>query len=185
VLDRRELQALNVKIVKCEQPTVILGHAFTTGGIARRTFERVLPNTLVSYRPGADSVGCNMPAEDAKAKGEFVQDQHVNEHATCFNVKGRGLVVISSCGHAGIVNSVRQAIEVSGEKDVHAVLGGFHLSPAPEPYIAQTVQALKELEVDYIIPMHCSGAGFIRAVQRDVPDRSIMSYTGTRYIFGA
>ena len=48
-----------------------------------------------------------------------------------------------------------------------------------------TVQALKELDVEYIVPMHCSGAGFIRAVQRELPDRLIMSYTGTRYIFGA
>ncbi|HYR36461.1 MAG TPA: MBL fold metallo-hydrolase, partial [Burkholderiales bacterium] len=112
VLDRRALEALKVKVVKCEQPTVILGHAFTTGNIERKSFERVLPNTQVSYRKDANGVGCSMPAEDAKANGQFVQDQHVNEHATCFNVKGRGLVVISSCGHAGIVNTVRQAIAV-------------------------------------------------------------------------
>ena len=52
-------------------------------------------------------------------------------------------------------------------------------------YIAQTVQALKEINPDYIIPMHCSGAGFIRTVQREMPDKLIMSYTGSRYIFGA
>src|SRR5581483_3087357 len=155
VLDRREVEALKVKIVKCEEPTVILGHAFTTGRIARRSFERVLPSTLVSYHKGADGVGCDMPAEDAKAKGEYVQDQHVDEHATCFNVKGRGLVVMSSCGHAGIVNSVRQAMEVSGEKDVHAVLGGFHLFPAPDDYVRQTVAELKSLGPDVIIPLHC------------------------------
>src|SRR5439155_24919326 len=60
VLERRELDALKVKVVKCEQPTVIEGHAFTTGNIARKSFERVLPNTQVSYRTGADGVGCGM-----------------------------------------------------------------------------------------------------------------------------
>ena len=50
----------------------------------------------------------------AELQGKIVPDQHVHEHATCFNVKDKGLVVISSCGHAGIVNSVRQAQEVSG-----------------------------------------------------------------------
>jgi Amidohydrolase family len=65
--------------------------------------------------------------------------------------------------------------------------GHGRVSPlaAPEPYIVQTVQALKEISPDYIVPMHCSGAAFIRIVQREMPDKLIMSYTGSRYIFGA
>jgi 7,8-dihydropterin-6-yl-methyl-4-(beta-D-ribofuranosyl)aminobenzene 5'-phosphate synthase len=185
VLDRRELEALKVKVVKCEQPTVMLGHAFTTGNIERKSFERVLPNTQVSYRKDANGVGCSMPAEDAKANGQFVPDQHVNEHATCFNVKGRGLVVISSCGHAGIVNTVRQAIAVSGEKDVHAVMGGFHLFPAPDDYVAQTVAELKSLGPDVIIPLHCSGPNMAEALRRMMPDHYLPSTTGTEFTFGA
>ncbi len=185
VLDRRELEALKVKIVKCDDPTVILGHAFTTGRIARHSFERVLPQTLVSYRKGADSVGCDMPAEDAKAKGEFVQDQHWNEHATCYNVKDRGLVVISSCGHAGIVNSVQQAIDVSGVKKVHAVLGGFHLFPAPDDYVRQTVAELQKLGPDVIIPLHCSGPNMAEALRAMMPQQYLPSTTGTEFTFGA
>ena len=94
------------------------------------------------------------------------------------------LVVLSSCGHAGIVNTVKQAQAVSGEKKVHAVMGGFHLTPAPEPYIAQVVEALKEINPDYMMPMHCSGAAFARAVEKEMPGRLIVSNTGTRYIFG-
>jgi 7,8-dihydropterin-6-yl-methyl-4-(beta-D-ribofuranosyl)aminobenzene 5'-phosphate synthase len=185
VLDRRELEALDVKIVKCDQPTVILGHAFTTGRIARQSFERVLPNTLVSYHPGADGVGCRMPAEDAKANGQFVADAHLNEHATCFNVKDRGLVVISSCGHAGIVNTVRQAIEVSGEKDVHAVMGGFHLFPAPDDYVRETVAELKKFQPDVVIPLHCSGPNMAEALRAMMPDQYLPSTTGTEFTFGA
>ena len=55
-----------------------------------------------------DGLGCNashyLPAE---MLGKIVPDEHIHEHATCFNVKDRGLVVISSCGHVGIVNSAR------------------------------------------------------------------------------
>ena len=185
VLDRREVEALNIKIVKCDQPTVILGHAFTTGHIARQSFERVLPNTLVSYHKDANGVGCEMAAEDAKANGQFVPDQHWNEHATCFNVKGRGLVVISSCGHAGIVNSVRQAIDVSGEKDVHAVLGGFHLYPAPDDYVRQTVVDLQKLGPDVIIPLHCSGPNMAEALRAMMPDQYLPSTTGTEFTFAA
>ena len=184
VVDRRDLERLKVRIVKCEQPTVVQGHAFTTGTIARRSFERVLPNTIVSYRK-VNGVGCDMPEADAKAKGEFVADQHLHEHATCFNVKDRGLVVISSCGHAGIVNTIRQAQEVSGVRKLHALVGGFHLGPAPGPYVAQAVAELKALEPDVVVPMHCSGINFVQAVREQMPDKLLISTTGSRLVFGA
>ena len=184
VLDRRELDALKVKIVYCDQPTVIMGHAFTTGTIARRSFEKVLPNTLVEYSK-KNGIGCDIPAANAKAEGKFVPDQHLNEHGTCFNVKDRGLVVISSCGHAGIVNTVLQARETSGVGKVHAVLGGFHLFPADDEYLRRTVAELKTLDPDVVVPMHCSGPGFVTTMREMLADRLVTSTTGTEFTFGA
>lgn len=184
VLDRRDLEAQKVRIVYCERPTVIQGHAFTTGTIARRSFERVLPNGFVEYSR-KNGAGCSMPDADARAGGKAVPDEHLQEHATCFNLKDRGLVVISSCGHAGIVNSVRQAMEVSGISKVHAVLGGMHLFPADDEYLRRSVMELKALEPDVVIPMHCSGPGFVTAMRELMPDRLITSTTGTEFTFGA
>ena len=184
VLDRRELEALKVKIVMCEQPTVIQGHAFSTGTIERKSFEKVLPNTLVEYWK-KDGLGCDMPEANAKAGGKPVQDQHLHEHGTCFNVKDRGLVVISSCGHAGIVNTVQQAIKVSGVSKVHAVMGGFHLFPAVDDYVKKTVAELKAMNPDVVIPMHCSGPGMVQALRELLPDHMVTSTTGTEYLFGA
>jgi 7,8-dihydropterin-6-yl-methyl-4-(beta-D-ribofuranosyl)aminobenzene 5'-phosphate synthase len=184
VLDRRELEAMKVKIVLCEKPTAVLGHAFTTGNITRRSFERVLPTSMVEYvfRNGA---GCKMPELEAKAGGKPVSDQHYNEHATCFNVRDRGLVVITSCGHAGIINSTRQAMEVSGVNKIYAVLGGMHLFSADEEYLRRSVAELKALDPEAVIPMHCSGPNFIAAVREQMPDRLITSTTGTILGFGA
>lgn len=184
VLDRRELDALKVKVVKCEQPTVIQGHAFTTGTITRRSFERVLPNTLVEYSM-KDGIGCDIPAGNEKAQGKPVPDEHIHEHGTCFNLKDRGLVVISSCGHAGIVNTVLQAQEVSGVTKVHAVLGGFHLFPADSEYLRRTVAELKTLDPDVVIPLHCSGPGFVNTMRELLADRLVTSTTGTEFVFGA
>ncbi len=184
VLDRRDLEKHRIKVVACEQPTAIMGHAFSTGTIARRSSERVLPNTLVEYFK-TKGVGCDIPAANAKAEGKAVADAHLHEHGTCFNLKDRGLVVISSCGHSGIVNTVRQAMEVSGVKKVHAALGGFHLFPATEDYLRQTVAEIKTLDADVIIPMHCSGPGLIALLRTDLADRVLTSTTGTEYTFGA
>ena len=184
-LDRRELVAQKVSVVLAENPTVVAGHAFTTGKIKRSGIEKVLPNTLVEFAM-KDGLGCDAGHyTSAELLGKTVPDEHIHEHATCFNVKDRGLVVISSCGHVGIVNSVRQAQEVSGVQKVHAIVGGFHLGPAPADYLDQVVAEIKKLEPDVVIPMHCSGNNFIAAVRQQMPDRLLLSTTGSRVTFGA
>jgi 7,8-dihydropterin-6-yl-methyl-4-(beta-D-ribofuranosyl)aminobenzene 5'-phosphate synthase len=95
------------------------------------------------------------------------------------------LVVISSCGHAGIVNSVRQAQAVSGVQKVHAVLGGFHLGPAPPEYLASVVAEIKKLDPDVLIPMHCSGLNFVAEAQKQMPGKVLVTTTGSRLILGA
>ena len=167
-LERREIAAHKVTTVLCETPTVIADHVFTTGKIKRGGIERVLPNGFVDYT-SKESAGCSYGHyAAAELHGKMVADEHVHEHATCFNIRGKGLVVISSCGHAGIVNSVRQAQEVSGIQKVHAIVGGFHLGPAPADYLKQVVAEIKKLEPDVVVPMRPSTSGntcrsFIRA----------------------
>ena len=184
-LDRRELAARKVTTVLAESPVVIEGHAFTTGRIRRSGIERVLPNSFVEFGM-KDGLGCDtghsLPAEMA---GKTVPDEHIHEHATCFNVKDRGLVVISSCGHVGIVNSVRQAQEVSGVEKVHAIVGGFHLGPAPKDYLAQVVGEVRKLKPDLVIPMHCSGLNFVQEARAQMPDNVLVTTTGSRITFGA
>jgi 7,8-dihydropterin-6-yl-methyl-4-(beta-D-ribofuranosyl)aminobenzene 5'-phosphate synthase len=117
-------------------------------------------------------------------EGKIVPDEHIHEHATCFNLKDKGLIVISSCGHVGIVNSVRQAMEVSGVEKVHAIMGGFHLGPAPADYLTQVVSEIGKLNPDVLIPMHCSGLNFTQEAQRQMPGKVLTTTTGTRISFG-
>jgi 7,8-dihydropterin-6-yl-methyl-4-(beta-D-ribofuranosyl)aminobenzene 5'-phosphate synthase len=184
LLDRRDLQKAKVETVLCETPHVA-GQAFTSGHIERSSAERVLPNTLVEA--GAhDGAGCAAAHfTDAERQGRIVPDQHWDEHATCFLVANRGLVVITSCGHAGFVNTVRTAMRVSGVDRLHALLGGVHLAPAPKDYVAQEVAALKEIDPDVVIPMHCSGATFIEAMRQQMPEKLVLSSVGSRFTFGA
>ena len=152
-LDRRELTAHKVATVLCETPTVVASHAFTAGKIKRSSIERVLPNSVVE-RGMKDGLGCDVTHyTPAELRGQVVADEHVHEHATCFNLKNRGLVIISSCGHVGIVNSVHQAQEVSGVEKVHAIVGRFHLGPASKDYLGQVVAEVAKLKPDVLIPI--------------------------------
>ena len=96
-LDRKELAAARLRLMVSETPQVIDGHAFTTGVVPRKSIERVLPNSQVIFGV-ADGAGCD-PARygdhhftEAELSGQPQPDQHLHEHGTCFNVRGRGLM---------------------------------------------------------------------------------------------
>jgi 7,8-dihydropterin-6-yl-methyl-4-(beta-D-ribofuranosyl)aminobenzene 5'-phosphate synthase len=184
-LDRKAIAEADLSVTTAEGPAVIADHAFATGHIERATFERVLSPTRMKV--GIDNgLGCfpdKMPAD--RRPIDWAPDEFDHEISTCVNVKGRGLVVTTSCGHRGVVNSVKRAMDVSGVRKVHAVLGGFHLAPHKEDYLRQTLKELVELDVDYIIPMHCTGEPFYEMLKAEMPKKAIRSYTGTKLAFGA
>lgn len=186
-LDREELERRGLRVTLAKQPTVVAGHAMTTGQIPRlTTFEK--PPAAARLMAGPMDSACS-PTHFGVSQvqvnpGEMVPDLFTGEHATMYNIKDRGLVVITSCGHAGVINSVRQAQQATGVSKVHAVVGGFHLAPAPEEVVMKTVATFREIDPDYIIPAHCTGLNTIIAVYQAMPKKLVMPSTGTRVVFG-
>ena len=174
-IDRSSLTALNVSQVCCEA-SHNLNSAFTSGYIERTSFETVSGGTLVEDEEEHFS--------KAERQGKLVLDQHPDEHATCYMVQGRGLVVISSCGHAGIVNTVKTAMAVANTDQLHAVVGGFHLGLAPDDYIEHTIDELEAMDPDVVLPMHCTGARFIDRMRIRMPEKLVTSNLGALFTFG-
>jgi 7,8-dihydropterin-6-yl-methyl-4-(beta-D-ribofuranosyl)aminobenzene 5'-phosphate synthase len=189
-LDRGRLKTLNVEPVLSEDPIVIEGHAFTTGAVPRTSIERVLPNTWVEVGI-KDSLGCDPSAYTNRhftadeLAGKPQPDQHWHEHATCFCLGDRGLVVISSCGHAGIINTLKRAQEVSGVEKIYALVGGFHLAPAPDDYLRQVMAELKKFDLEHVMPMHCSGQNFVDLANKEMPEKLVLCSTGSSFTFTA
>jgi 7,8-dihydropterin-6-yl-methyl-4-(beta-D-ribofuranosyl)aminobenzene 5'-phosphate synthase len=111
-----------------------------------------------------------------------VQDDFIGEQAIVLNAKGKGLVVLSGCAHRGIVNTVRQAQKMTGIEQIHAVIGGFHLTGAKAESIQRTIVDIKAIHPDYIVPTHCTGFEAITAFAREMPDQFILNTSGTQYI---
>ena len=182
-LDRQVLEQAKLTVTYAEGPSLVGDHAFTTGQIGLRSFEKVLsPSTM---KVGVDDgIGCypdKLPQEERTKAA--IPDQFRHELATAYNLKGRGLVILTACSHRGVVNTIKQAQAASGVTKVHAVIGGFHLAPFAEDYVRQTIAALKEMEVDYVIPLHCSGEVFYELAKAEMPTKLLRSYTGTRFVF--
>ena len=77
------------------------------------------------------------------------------------------------------------AAELQGIQKVHAIVGGFHLGPAPEDYLKQVVAEIKKLQPDVLIPMHCSGLNFLLEARAQMPGSVINTSTGSRLVFSA
>ncbi|HYG91455.1 MAG TPA: MBL fold metallo-hydrolase [Azospirillum sp.] len=184
-LDRKALEDAKLTVTYAEGPALVAGHGFTSGQIGLTSFEKLLSPSAM--RIGLErGIGCyadKLPSDERTQA--IVPDQFRHELATSFNVKGRGLIVLTSCSHRGMVNAVRQAQSASGVRKVHAVIGGFHLAPYKEDYVRETVASLREIDPDYVIPLHCTGEPFYEIAKAEMPGKLLRSYTGTRFVFTA
>ena len=185
VLDRQALAEADVTVTFAEGAAKIGDHAFTTGQVPLTTFEKVLSPSKMKV--GIENgLGCYPERLTEEQRGQaVVPDQFQHEIATAYNLKGKGLVVLTSCSHRGVVNIVKQAQAVSGVRKVHAVLGGFHLAPFQQDYVRQVVAGLKEIDPDYVIPMHCTGEPFYEIAKAEMPGKLLRSFTGTRFVFNS
>ncbi|MFZ5867767.1 MAG: MBL fold metallo-hydrolase [Thermodesulfobacteriota bacterium] len=167
-LKKEDIEALGLKVVEVRNPLQIIPGAYFTGNIARvTTYEKVPPTLLIK-------------------RGEKTEpDDFRGEQSLFFRVKGKGLVVFSSCAHAGIVNTVKHAQKIAGTDKIHAIMGGFHLINAKPEKIENTVADIKAMKPDYVVPAHCTGFEAIVAFSREMPQEFTMNTAGTRYTFGA
>ncbi|MFC1858849.1 MBL fold metallo-hydrolase [Thermodesulfobacteriota bacterium] len=125
------------------------------------------------------------PGMEAKIAGDWVNDQILDDQGLAIKVKGLGLVVMSGCAHAGIINTVRYIRKITGTEKLHAVMGGFHLSGEKESDIDPTIAEMKDVNPDYIIPMHCTGWKAINQFSAQMPEQFILNCVGSSYIFQA
>lgn len=167
---KKDLEAEDVQIIEERGPTMLIGdHALVTGQIPRTT----------TFEMGS-------PRQVALIDGKWQPDPWIHDdQAIVINVKEKGLVVLTGCGHAGVINTLKCARELTGVSQVHAVIGGFHLTgPIFEPIIEPTIQALKEFNPGVIVPEHCTGWKATHLIAREFPEAFVPNSVGTRMVIG-
>jgi 7,8-dihydropterin-6-yl-methyl-4-(beta-D-ribofuranosyl)aminobenzene 5'-phosphate synthase len=109
-------------------------------------------------------------------------DAFLDERALVLNLKNRGLIVISGCAHAGIVNTVAYAQRISGVDRVCAVIGGFHLaSLLDDERVELTIKELRLIGPEFIVPSHCSGWRAMCNFARAFPKEFVWNSVGSLY----
>jgi 7,8-dihydropterin-6-yl-methyl-4-(beta-D-ribofuranosyl)aminobenzene 5'-phosphate synthase len=164
---RRALAETGFDVIEGAQPSFLLdGSVLVTGEVPRVT----------GYEPG-------FPPQQAWLDGGWQPDPLVlDDQAIVINVRDKGLVVLTGCGHAGVVNICRYARALTGDVPLHAVLGGFHLNgPLFEPLIPRVLADLEALGPQVIVPAHCTGWRAQHAMSRRFPEAFIPNSVGTRF----
>ncbi len=162
---RSALEGLGFEIVEDAQPSFLLdGSVLVTGEVDRTT----------PFETG-------FMGHQAHVHGSWEPDPLIlDDQAIVMRLAGRGLVVLTGCGHAGIVNVVKHAQRLTGETAVAAVMGGFHLSgPMFEPVIEPTVAAFDALQPELLMPAHCTGWKAVHRLAHRFPEAFVQSAVGT------
>jgi 7,8-dihydropterin-6-yl-methyl-4-(beta-D-ribofuranosyl)aminobenzene 5'-phosphate synthase len=151
------LEANGARVISTRDAQTIADDTmFISGEIPRRSgFEIGLP-------------GQHRRTEDGK--GWEPDELLLDERFVAVNVRGKGLVVLTACSHAGVVNVLAHARDCFPGVKLHAVLGGLHLSGINERIIPQTVTALSDFGLDVIAAGHCTGWRAMAALANEFGD---------------
>ncbi len=117
-----------------------------------------------------------------KRNGKVEHDEVMDDQGV-FIVSSKGLVVIAGCSHAGIINTVEEAINISGIHNVYCVIGGFHLIGPGENKIDKTIEEFKRLNAKKIVPVHCTGFEGTKRISSEMPEEFEYVTTGCRLHF--
>lgn len=175
--DEHQLERGGGRIVLAREPLQLGCGVSTTGEIPRSVpFEGPRP-AAAPGAPGLYQVG---------PTGVVRTDEVMDEQGLVIDVKDHGLVVLTGCAHAGVINTIDQARRVCGEKPISAVMGGFHLGfpTTAQENVALTTEALRDRDVRTVVPMHCSGLRAHVAFSTELADRYVQPAVGSLFRFG-
>jgi 7,8-dihydropterin-6-yl-methyl-4-(beta-D-ribofuranosyl)aminobenzene 5'-phosphate synthase len=168
---RQDLEAEGLEVIEERAFSLLLDGAILVSGQVERVTE---------FETG-------FPIHEAQDRGEWQPDPMIwDDQALVVNVRDRGLVIISGCSHAGVINVLRHAQRLTGETRVAGLVGGLHLTGGLfEARIGPTVDALRTAEVGCVLPAHCSGWKAVHAIARALPEAFVQCAVGTTVTFDA
>ena len=176
-LDQKKLEKYDINLHKNKNRLFLPNEDFQdlmiTGQVPRETsFEKGVP---CQYK------------EDHFSDGKLTPDPIVkDDQAVIINLKRKGLIILTGCGHAGIINTIRYAKKITGINKIYAVIGGFHLPADGDIYeqaIEPTLMEIKDNNPRYIVPCHCTGWKATNKIIQMMPEKFIQSSVGTVFTF--
>jgi len=158
---RKDMEEAGAQVIEATRPTEIIPGVTTSGEI-----ERV--NMFEKFRWKAKTV----------INGKQVKDRILDDQALFINLKGKGLLVLYGCAHAGLINTIEHALKVTEEKRVYGFIGGTHLVGSKEDRLNETIKKLAEYDLKLVSPAHCTAHKSIVRLNQAFPKAFVVNYAG-------
>ena len=164
-LEKDRLAGLGAQWRAEEGPQAMSPSLLTTGTVPRVTgFEEIIGQS------------------DRKVEkdGAMEAERFLDDGALVMKVKGKGLAIVTGCAHSGIINTIEHAQKLGGNEKIYALIGGFHLTQGSPERITKTILALKEKQIRYLVPLHCTGFEAMASMWQAFPETYVIPSVGTR-----
>lgn len=159
-LFNEQIKNNNLKLVETSKPLQLAPGVWTSGEIETPVKEELTSGLYV------------------QKNDEILFDDFRDEISIFINVKNKGLIILTGCGHTGIMNTVKMAQKLSGINKIYALIGGYHMNWASKNRIDKTIEFLKKLNPEILCAMHCSGFNFTAKLMNEIPN-SVLGIVGT------
>lgn len=114
--------------------------------------------------------------------GQWCDDPLIDDQALIID-HPEGLIIISGCAHAGMVNTIECAKEITGKDKIKAFIGGTHLIAASADRVSKTIKSLIENNIEQIVVSHCTGFNATVAMFNELGPKVVKGETGARFVF--
>ncbi|WP_432667228.1 MBL fold metallo-hydrolase [Wukongibacter baidiensis] len=112
-----------------------------------------------------------------KEKDELKDDTFLDEQMLVVKTE-KGIVILLGCSHPGVINCIKHAMQLTDESRVRAVIGGMHLKEASTSQLHKTIESLKDMGIDKVFPMHCTGTESMIEMKKILKDICILCNAG-------
>ena len=142
-----------------------IGPRITQEDIRQAGGDLIMAATPLALVPGVQTSGTISRTESTERNDRFsrirvdevINDEIEDDLAIVADMGREGLLILTGCCHAGLVNTIRHAIKMTGNNRIKAIIGGLHLTGASRDRLDKTIEILNEISVEMIVPLHCTG----------------------------
>ena len=167
-----DIERAGGEVILSDGPVEVVPGLWTTGEVARVTgFEKISPPT---------DGGRRIVVLD----GAETDDQIRCDQALWMEVEGVGPWVVTGCAHSGPVNTLLHVRKLGGFGDIYGFIGGTHLVGGEDGYIAETIEALREFNLSFLSPCHCTGFKAMSMLYGGFPGSFVVNYCGREFVAG-
>ena len=151
-----------VKVIETNEPVKLHNGIITSGEITLTDKNETTPGVYIM-----------------KGRNDFIEHTFKDETSIYINIEDKGLVIITGCGHCGVINTIKHAQKITGINKIYAVIGGFHEEWNSEKLIEKKVEFIEQLNPEIVCGMHCTGFNFNKIMARH--KSHMIGVTGTEF----